>query len=345
MGTLDRHLAGQFTRNAAMVATVTVVVFVVLDVLLGFQLLTRAAPSPWTKVELFASRIPGLLNFAIPVAAVIAVLATAAPKLRGGEFTALGAAGIPLQRSTRALLFGCLLLGVVDTVIADLATPPSTARALALQDLLEGQSREGRVWRADDGSTWFAGGAKLVGTEHPSLERVVVATGEVMVLSDRVAWDGARWRTPAGCIVLRVANGAQHLDRMPPGDLPREVVLRMPPDQLYRRLLPRYTMSSSELLARGERADISLVWSRLVRVLMPALAAMAAMAVFVRFRNRDRIAVATIEAVAAGLLPVVLLMLAAMAADTAPGPPGLAVLVGCVIAAVPPVWLWWRWKL
>lgn len=345
MRTLDRHLAGQFAKNAVLVAAATVVVFVVLDILLGFQLLTRPAPSPWTKLELFACRIPGLLNFAIPVAAVIAVLATAAPMLRRGEFTALGAAGIPLQRSTRALLIGCLLLGVVDTVIADLATPPTTARALALQDLLEGQSREGRVWRSDDGSTWFAGGAKLVGVEHPALDRVVVASGDLMLLADRLAWDGARWRMHSGGVVLRVAGGAQHLDRLPPGELPPGIVLRMPPDQLYGRLLPRYTMSSRELLARGERADLATLWSRLVRVLVPALASMAALAVFVHFRNRDRIAVATVEAAAAGLVPVALLMLAAMAADTAPGPPGVAVLVGCVIAAVPSVYLWLRWKL
>jgi lipopolysaccharide export LptBFGC system permease protein LptF len=345
MRTLDRHLAGQFARNATMVATATVVVFVVLDVLLGFQLLTRPAPSPWTKVELFASRIPGLLNFAIPVAAVISVLATAAPMLRRGEFTALGAAGITLQRSTRALLIGCLLFGVVDTVIADLATPPSTARALALQDMLEGQSREGRVWRADDGTTWFASGAKLVGVPKPGLERVVAATSEVMVLADRVVWDGARWLSPDGCIVLRVIDGAQRLERMPPGDLPAEIALNQPPEQLYRRLLPRYTMSSRELLARGERADLATVWSRLVRFLVPVLASMAALAVFVRFHNRDRIAVATVEAVAAGLIPVALLMLSAMAADTAPGPPGLAVVVGCGIASILPIWLWWRWRI
>jgi lipopolysaccharide export LptBFGC system permease protein LptF len=345
ISTLDRHLAGQFAKNAALVASATVVVFVVLDVLLGFQLLTRPAPSPWTKVELFACRIPSLLNFAIPVSAVVAALATVAPMLRRGEFTALGSAGITLQRSTRALLIGCLLLGVVDTVIADLASPPATARAIALQDLLEGQNREGRVWRTDAGATWFASGAKLVGTDQPALDRVVVANSDIMALADQVAWDGTRWTAPAGSIVLRIVGGAQRLERLPPGALPPEIPLQLNPSQLYDRLLPRYTMTTRELLARGERADLATVWARCIRLLVPALAAMSALAMFVRFRNRDRVAVATVESVATALIPVALLMVVGMTADTAPGPPGLAVLIGCCLASAPAVWWWWRWRL
>ncbi len=345
VGTLDRHLLAQFTRNAALVTAATVVVFVVLDVLLGFSLLSRVAPSPWTKVELFACRLPGLLNFALPVAAVIAVLATAAPMLKRGEFTALGSAGITLRRATRALLFGCLVIGAVDLAIADLATPPATARALALQDLLEGQSREGRVWRTDAGSTWFAGGSVLVGVAKPELKRVVAATGEAMMLADRVQWDGSAWLAPKGSVCLRVTGGAQRLERLPPGALPPEFGLGLGPEALYRRLLPRFTMTSSELLARGERSDVATVWSRATRLIAPLLAAMAALSVFVCFRNRDRVAVAVVEAVAAALFPTALLAVVGMAADTTPGPPAFTVAVGCLVAAAPALWLWLRWRL
>lgn len=344
-GTLDRHLLSQFVRNAALVTTATVVVFVVLDILLGFHLLTRAAPSPWTKVELFACRLPGLLNFALPVSAVVAVLATVAPMLRRGEFTALGSAGITLRRSTRALLFGCLAIGVVDLVIADLATPPATARALALQDLLEGQSREGRVWRTGQGTTWFAGGATLVGVPSPELKRVVAAAGETMMLADRMVWDGTAWIAPAGSVALHVSGGAQRLERLPPGALPREIILDLPPDDLYRRLLPRFTMTSAELLSRGERADVATVWGRATRLISPLLAAMAALSIFVSFRNRDRVAVAVVESVAAALVPVGLLAVAGMAADTTPGHPAFTVGFGCLCALAPVAWWWWRWRL
>ena len=104
-------------------------------------------------------------------------------------------------------------------------------------------------------------------------------------------------------------------------------------------------MTSAELLARGERSDVATVWSRATRLIAPLLAAMAALAVFVRFRNRDRVAVAVVEAVAAALFPTALLAVVGMAADTTPGPPGLAVAVGSLIAAAPAVWLWVRWRL
>lgn len=345
MNTLDRHLLGQFTRNAVLVTIAMVVVFLVLDVLLNFHLMTRQAPSPWLKVELFLDHVPSLLNFAIPIAAVVSALACAAPMLRRGEFTALGAAGITLQHSTRMLLAGCLVVGVVDAVVADLASPPTTARALAIQDQLEGQSREGRVWRSDDGAVWFAGGTKLIGVVQPELQRVVVAAGERLALADRLLWDGRAWQAPMGITALRIEAGAQRLERHPAGPLPAGLHLAMPPDQLYKRLLPRYTMTSQQLLSRGERADLTVVWSRWSRALFPVLAAMVALASFVRFRNRDRVAVATIEAVALALVPTAILATGGMAADSAPGPAGMVQAISAGLAVIPAVWMWSRWRI
>lgn len=344
--TIDRHLARNFAVNTALITTATVVVFVVLDVLLGFHLLTRPAPTPWTKLELFACRLPGLIDFAIPVAAVISVLATVAPMLKRGEFIALGAAGITLPRATRALLAGCLLAGVASVAVADLAAPPATARALALQDLLEGQNREGRVWREADGATWFAGGARLVGVPEPTLTRVVAAAGPLMALADRLEWRGGRWIASQGAVILHVGpGGAQRLERAAPGPLPAALDLAEAPEVLYRRLLPRYTMTGPELLARGERADLAVACGRYARVLLPLLAAMAALAVFVRFANRDRIAIASIRAAGAALLPAGLIIVAGMSADTAPWHPAIAVLAGTAAAALPALWLWLRWRL
>jgi lipopolysaccharide export LptBFGC system permease protein LptF len=343
--TLDRHLAVHFARNLALVACAVVVVFMALDVLLSFHLLAKQGAGPWLKLELFAARVPALLNFAIPVAAIIAVLATAAPMLRRGEFTALGGAGIGLRRSTRALLLGCLIAGLIDAVIADTAAPPSTAHAMALQDELEGQSREGRVWRTADGTTWFAGGARLVATGEPRLSRVVVATRDSLLLADRLVWNGTAWTAPMGCAVMTVRDGGQRLDRLPAGPLPAASRLDLPPAELYRRLLPRHTMSGAELLDRGERADLAMIWARWTRVLLPVLAGMAALAVFVRFSNRDRVVVATVEASLAALVPVAILTVSGIAADTAPGPPGLGVAVGVLLAAALPLTLWLRWRL
>lgn len=342
--TLDRYLAWQFLRNAALVTAAVLVVFISLDVLLGFSILSRHAVPTTPKLLYFACRIPGLLNFALPVSALISALACTVPMLRRGEFTALGAAGVTLQRSTRALLAGCLVLGVADAVIADLVTPGATASSLALQDRIEGQSREGRVWRSGD-ATWFAGHASLVGSKTPSLRQAVVATADRLALAPKLEWTSGEWRAPQGMVELDVSGGAQRLQRWPPGPLPPALALALPPDELFRLLLPRNTLSSSELFARGERADIATVWARWVRILAPVLAVMAALAVVVRFHNKDRVAVATIQGAAAALVPLAILTVAGTGADTAPGPPGLAVLIGAAIAAVPAAWFWLRWRL
>lgn len=345
MNTLDRYLAWQFVRNLALVASAMIVVFLGLDVLMNFHLLTRQADSPWVKVQLFLGHVPALLNFAIPISAVVSAMACAAPMLRRGEFTALGAAGITLQRSTRMLLIGCLAAGAADAVLADLVTPPATARAIVLQDILEGQSREGRVWRSEDGATWFAGATRLFGPKQPLLRRLVVASPDRLALIESLAWDGRRWTAPTGAVVLRIEAGAQLLERHPPGILPGHLDMTMPPAALHRLLLPRYTMTTSQLVNRGERADLTAVWSRWSRALFPVLAAAVVLAHFIRFRNRDRIAVATIESVALALIPTAILATAGMAADSAPGPAGMVVVVGAAIAAAVSAVMWWRWRL
>ena len=103
-------------------------------------------------------------------------------------------------------------------------------------------------------------------------------------------------------------------------------------------------MTTAELLNRGERADIATMWGRATRLIVPLLAAMAALATFVSFRNRDRVTVAVIEASAAALVPDTLLYVAGIAADTSSGPPVIAVGIGCVVAAVPALWMWLRWR-
>lgn len=343
-GTLDRHLSRRLLRGATLIATAVVVVFLALDAFMALPLLARSAPLA-LKAEFFLARLPALLNVAIPVAALAAVLATVAPMLGRGEFTALGAAGIDPRRATRALLAGCLLIGIVDAVLADRVTPGATAHAIAVQDRLAGQTREGRVWRGDDGTTWFAAGARLVGVQVPELTGAVAATSERLAMFECLAWDGRAWHAPAGAAVLQLSGGGQRLDRLGPGPPPPGLDPGLPPDLLFRRLLPRYTMSGGELLERGERADIAILWSRWSRAVLPLLMAMAALPVFVRFANRDRIAVAAIQAVVAAAAPVAILGLASLGGDTVAGPPWLGMAIGLLLGAALPAWLWLRWRL
>lgn len=344
IGTLDRHLAAQFLRAFAAVAAATAIVFVVLDVLLGYHLLARPAPSPWLKIELFAARVPALLNFALPLAALIAVLAVMVPMLRRGECIALGAAGLSMPRIARMLLLGALAVGVLDAVLALQVTPLATSRALALQDILERRAREGRVWE-EGGVSWFAARVRVLDAAEPRLEGVVAARAGSILQADALRWTGAGWELPEGALLFSAAGGAQRLERLPPGPLPAALPLALAPDALFRRLLPRHTMSGGELLARGERADIAAFWGRLARLALPLLMALWALPTLVRFANRDRVAVATAEAALAALVPVAVLAAAALGADATPGHPALAIAAAVLLAALPAAWRWRRWRL
>jgi hypothetical protein len=57
------------------------------------------------------------------------------------------------------------------------------------------------------------------------------------------------------------------------------------------------------------------------------------------------VVVATVEASLAALVPVAILTISGIAADTAPGPAGLGVAIGVVLAAALPLTLWLRWRL
>jgi lipopolysaccharide export LptBFGC system permease protein LptF len=344
---LDRHLLRLFLRHAALVAVATLVVFLTLDVLLTMHLLVRKTPDGATIfVEYFLCRLPELANFALPVSALVSALVCAGPMLRRGEFIALSAAGIGPRRATRAILLGCLLLGGMDTIIADQLTPHATARTLAIQDLLEGQNREGRVWRVpESNSTWFASGAKLVGVAQPQLTQVVVATGSSLAHLDRLSWNGTAWQADQPWVEMRGQGAQQILERRAPGPLTGEIALPLTPEALYRRLLPRYTMSSTELFARGERADVAEVCGRWTRLLLPFLAAMMALPGFVRFLNTHRLAVAAVQASGMAVIPIGILVLGVLSADTMPVPPWIAVPLAVLVAAMPGWVRWLRWRL
>lgn len=343
-GTLDRHVARQFARAALQVTLAALAAVLIIDVLLSYHVLAR--PAPWSaKLELLAARVPGLLNFALPVAALVAALAVALPMLRSGECIALGAAGLSLSRAFRSVLLGCLALGALDALLALQATPLATARAVALQDAIEGRAREGRVW-TEAGVSWFAGRLRVVGAQRPLLEVVVAARPGSVLQADRLQWDPAQgWLLADGGWLFRVVDGEQRLTRVSPGPLPGDLALPLPPEALFRRLLPRHTMTARELWERGERGDSAVLWGRAVRLAVPALMAMCALPVLVRFRNLGRLAVATAESAFVACVPAAIVSVAVLGADATPGPPALSIGIGLLLAAVPALWLWLRWRL
>lgn len=349
-GVLDRYMAARMASATALATVAMLGVFLGIEVLASMSGMLQAgdiAGRTGMMVERFLWRLPALANIALPTAAVAAAIAVCAPMLRRGEFIALNGGGVSPGRATRSLLAVALLVGMLDAGLADWVTPMATARALAIDDALQRQQRQGRVWSAPDTrASWFCGRARLIGVGEPALDGVVVASRERMAIVDSVVWRGGAWTASGGAVVARRApGGGLEVDRAAALRLEGDLALNQDPAQLYRMLLPRFTMSGPQLLDRGERSDLALVASRWSRALLPLLCLLLALPVFVRFAHRDQLVVGVLRACLAAAVPGVMVVAAGLAADNVPGHPAFAVAAGCLLAAVPGTLAWRNWRL
>ncbi len=354
IGRLDRYLAMRAAMAALLLCLALITVFIVIDVLVNLNILfvgkAEVAASERLSLVfgLYLDRLPQLINFALPVSALGAALLVCAPMLRRGEFTALGAGGIGPRRATRVLLAVALIIGCADGLVADLLTPHATASANAREDRLRGMAREGRSWLDPaTGTSWFAGSVSLVGRDadrQPVLSRVAAASPDQLVYAERAEWRQGRWRLMGD--VARMQIGADRLVRCdrPVGMDASALGLVQPPAELYRMLLPRFTMRSDELADRGAPGDMGVVWGRWLRVVMPLAMVLMAMPVFVRFLYRDRLVIGVIRGVAVGVVPAAVIVVGGIATEGARQP--AVVAIGTAVLAISPgLWLWLRWRL
>jgi lipopolysaccharide export LptBFGC system permease protein LptF len=94
--------------------------------------------------------------------------------------------------------------------------------------------------------------------------------------------------------------------------------------------------------ARTFRAEI---FGRFLKMLLPLACVMAAIPVFVRFENRQRLTLAAIQALAMSALPAIILSIACVHLDR-PGLPTIPVAIAAALLAfVPGIILFWRWRI
>jgi lipopolysaccharide export LptBFGC system permease protein LptF len=279
---------------------------------------------------------------------VIAALVVCAPMLKRGEFIALSATGISPARAARMLPVLALLVGVLDTGIADLVTPHATAHATENEDKLQNQRRLGRVWQVPSTKTnWFAGRAQgLIKNDPPSIDRIVIAHATGMVMADQLVWLDGKWQLRGHLLEYRVMPGGRCL-LFRPAEISLEGDLELPwdPPTLYRNLLPRYTLSGPELMHIGGPVEVAYAWSRWSRLLVPLLGVLAALPAFVRFLNRDAMVVGTMRAIGAAAVPILVLVVGDMVADSSGIGPAATVMVAGAIALAPTLIFYWRWRL
>ncbi len=351
LNTLDRYLLKRGTVVLLATATLMIVVAFAFDLLINIgtyaAAMNKGNATLGTILSLYAQRLPQLANIALPVGMIVSALVLCAPMLTRNEFIALSASGVSLRRATRVLLVLALIVGAVDALIADRLSPHAIARSTAIEDQLQRQHRQGRVWSVPaTGTSWFAGAVHLLPGQDPHLEGVVIANADQLITAERVVWRGELWHVDGALLRFGPdARGSMALTRPTVLGLSGSLDLPYSPTELYRQLLPRFTLASDELLTRGEKADFSVILGRLLRTVLPALAIMAALPVFVRFAHRTTLVTGAIKALAAAAVPTVLLIGTAAVADSTALPVTAMALIGTVLAVIPALRWWLRWQL
>ncbi len=352
LGTLDRHLLKRTVVAVVMVAVLMMVVTLAIDFLInmGVYIHGKNGGHGWEVAELYWYRLPQLANLALPLGMVIAALIVSAPMLKRGEFVALSASGVSPGRVGLMVPVIALAVGCLDAYIADRVTPHAIVATTRIQDEMEHANRMGRVWQVQStGTSWFiksAGG--LINAHPPMVERVIIATHDAardrLVTAESMSWDGARWRLGGSQLqMVAASDGTVRFERKDDIPLTGQLALPYTPEELYAHLLPRDTMSTGELIRRGDPSDISYAWSRWLRTVVPLLAVLAALPVFVRFLHKDQLILGAARALAAAAAPVALVVAGALTAEHGRSE---AILVATVALALAPCLVfYWRWRL
>lgn len=177
----------------------------------------------------------------------------------------------------------------------------------------------------------------------PRLHRVAAANGGDLVYAEYADYVDEAWILHRVVRMRMLADGQVACERLESFAGAR-LGLDEGPKALYRRLLPRFTMTSSELIERSSVGDLAVVWGRWLRIILPAAMLITVLPMFVRFASRDRLVVAAVQAVAAGLWPAAVLVVGGIATEAA-RVPAVAATVAVVAAIGPGLVLWWRWRL
>jgi lipopolysaccharide export LptBFGC system permease protein LptF len=350
-GRLDLYLLRRGVTAIVMITVLIIVIALAVDFLVNIGMFVHNLNKPGVAVairDLYWYRLPQIANVALPLATVIGTLVVCAPMLKRGEFIALSAAGISPARAARVLPLLALMVGVLDTGIADLVTPHAVAHSTEIEDRLQNQRRLGRVWQVPLTKTnWFAARAQgLIKNDPPSIDRVVVAHASGMVMADQLAWIGGAWQLRGHLLEFRVQpDGRCSLYRPATIALEGDLALPWDPQTLYRNLLPRYTLTGPELMRIGGQVEVSYAWTRWSRLLIPLLGVLAAMPAFVRFLHRDSMVLGTFKGLAAAAVPVLVMVVGGMVADTSGVSPATTILAAGALALAPTLFLYWRWRL
>ncbi len=345
---LDRYLLRRAMVAFAMIIVVLVVIIVGLDLTnrIGAALSNEGGTS--LLVRFYLLKTPEWIVSVAAPALLIACLSVCAPMLRRGEFVALSAGGRGMRGATRALLVFAAMVGVGSAYLADRVVPPFSGRSELIDDLIDKQQRDGKCWQVlETGTAWFIAHARIRSEEDFKFSLVAIAPPSGgLIVADHLRWDGKAWRIEGGLCRFEVLPDGRYRHSTPERiDLVDELALPYGPTRLYRELLPAHTLTGPELLARGGGRNRGVAYGRWAAAFGPLLAVMAALPLFVRFRNKDNLIVASITAGAMAAVPLVIIGMSGIVGDSIAADPALVTGAALAVAALPSIWLYLRWRL
>ncbi len=345
---LDRYLLRRAALAFVMILTVLVVIIVGLDLTNRVGGALDHEDGARLIARFYLLKIPEWLVAVAAPALLMACLAVCAPMLRRGEFVALSAGGRGTRGATRALLALAAIIGVGTAMLSDRIVPPYSAESERIDDLIDKQDRDGKCWQVlETGSAWFIAHTKIRDEEDFDFSLVAIAPPSGgLVVADNLLWDGAGWRLEGGLCRFEILPDGSYRHSTPARiDLVDELALPYGPTRLYRELLPAHTLTGPELLARGGARNRGIAYGRWAAAFGPLLAVMAALPLFVRFRNKDNLIVASITAAAMASVPLIIIGMSGIVGDTVAADPALVTGTALIVAAMPSLWLYMRWRL
>lgn len=349
---IDRHMLKRGGISLVIIIGLVITLVLGMDFILNLNTFLKsklAESGELTQliVLYYAYSLPSMISPLLPIALAISLVVTCAPMLKRGEFIALSASGVSLRMATRGLIVLALMVGAADAFMSDQLVPSFETKRSLIDDQIRSRTRVARTWENPENSTrWYANWVRLNHDSGPEIRDVIVASQSGLLQAKHLRYQDGTWFFVGPMTIWRVTeDGAD--DVRSPTTFPAkgEFALGFSPEELGQQLISRNALGSDALIEQGGHLNLSIVASRWIRFIIPLAMALIVLPCFVRFHNHDRITVGGVTAILAGLLPIFFITMATMSADSSPLHPFILIPSATLVAMLPGVWFYRKWRL
>ncbi len=351
MGTLDRYILKRSLSAASLILFLAIILAIFFDLVLSLeQFLSARLDAQYNRwslmAQLYLCRIPIIINGIIPFAVVAGALICLTPMLKKGEWTAVIAGGISPHRIALPLCILALGAGLIQCICNSYINPRLYHPVQAIESAFDNRQHTSRIWHVEDTqTTWYAARCYLPKNDVPYFEQVFIAPKNGgAVFAKNMQWNNNTWVLGGPIYHWHVHGDQQSMQELKSLPLTDSLSLQLEPELLRQELLTREAFNSLELWERGEHMHMTLLLNRLSAIVVPLIAILYALPIFMRFANQHRILVAASQALLIASIPVALIALTGMAADASNWSPWLSNSLGLIIAALPGIYLFRRWS-